>query len=72
MAFDTLKEALATPPVLAMPDPAKPFVIHCDASNHNIGAVLMQEYEGGLKPIAYSSHTLPHTVKSWPTYEQEL
>lgn len=40
-AFMTLKEALCSPPVLAMPDPSKGYVIHCDASDHNIGAVLM-------------------------------
>ena len=41
IAFNTLKAALASPPVLVTPDPNKPYVIHCDASDHNIGAVLM-------------------------------
>ena len=63
IAFTTLKDALSTPPVLATADPSKPYVIHCDASDHNIGAVLMQEHEDGLHPIAYSSHTLPDTLK---------
>ena len=71
-AFCTLKEALTTPPVLALPDTSKPYVIHCDASDHNIGAVLMQEHKDGLHPICYSSHTLPDTLKAWPPYEQEL
>lgn len=43
-AFNTLKKSLTTPPVLVTPDPSKPYIIHCDASDHNIGAVLMQEY----------------------------
>lgn len=32
----------------------------------------MQEYPSGLRPIAYSSHTLPATIKSLPPYDQEL
>jgi len=58
LAFTALKDALCTAPVLKLPDPNKSFVIHTDASDHAIGAVLMQEDETGLHPIEYFSRRL--------------
>ena len=41
-AFEELKKALMTPPVLIYPNPAKEYVLYTDASKHAWGAVLMQ------------------------------
>ena len=41
-AFETLKNALTTAPILAYPDMSKPFVLTCDASGTAIGYILGQ------------------------------
>ena len=67
-AFNQLKNALATTPVLALPDFTHPFVVETDASNLGIGAVLVQHG----RPIAYYSHGLPKSKVPRSAYEIEL
>ncbi|PNF29729.1 hypothetical protein B7P43_G12157 [Cryptotermes secundus] len=57
-AFQQLKEALATPPVLQIPDFSSEFSLVCDASEIAISAVLQQGSGESLAPIAYSSRLL--------------
>lgn len=57
-AFQDLKSALCEAPVLKLPDPSKPFIIHTDASDFAIGAVLMQEFDTGLHPVEFFSRRL--------------
>jgi hypothetical protein len=67
-AFDALKNALTSAPVLQLPDFDKPFIIDCNASGSGFGAVLHQ----GAGPLAFFSRAIaPHHAKL-AVYEREL
>jgi hypothetical protein len=70
-AFDHLKKALTTSPILAHPDFSKPFEIHTDASGVGIGAVLTQHQEGKERAIWYASRKLTTAESKWSTREVE-
>ena len=58
-AFQLLKDAMVSPPVLAYPNFQRSFVLHTDASKEGLGAVLEQEQEDShLHPVAYASRSL--------------
>jgi hypothetical protein len=71
-AFRRLKELLSSAPVLVVPDMDQPFVIHTDASDFAVGAMLEQNQGGGLQPIAYLSKKLNPAQCNYSTYEKEL
>ena len=71
-AFDALKAAIAAGPVLVLPDPKLPFVVHTDASGFATGAVLQQDQGHGLQPVAYLSKKMLDPETRYPVHEQEL
>lgn len=42
-AFQLLKQALTTVPVLRLPNFTQPFVVECDVSSEGIGAILLHD-----------------------------
>jgi hypothetical protein len=71
-AFNILREALTTEPLLQYPDFKRQFVLTTDASNDAIGAVLSQGPIGKDLPVAYASKTLNNAERNYPTIEKEL
>ena len=57
-AFNQLKQALITAPVLRRPDFSQPFEIHSDASGVAIGGCLIQREDNNPHPVAYFSRKL--------------
>ncbi|KAL0560862.1 hypothetical protein IC582_001276 [Cucumis melo] len=68
LAFESLKSAMSTIPVLALPDWSLPFMIETDASGSGLGAVLSQNGH----PIAFFSQKLSTRAQSKSIYEREL
>lgn len=66
-AFEALKSALTSAPVLAIPDFSKPFEIETDASDKGVGAVLMQAGH----PLAFLSKALGPRNHGLSIYEKE-
>lgn len=59
-------------PVLAFADPAKPYILHVDASLNGLGAVLNQEYPEGLRPVAFASCKLSGPEQRYPIHQLEF
>lgn len=67
-SFEALKAKLVSSPVLAYADFSKPFILEVDASFSGLGAVLSQEVEGVVKPVAYASRGLRPTERNMRNY----
>ena len=68
-AFDALKEALSTAPVLGYPDFSREFILEIDASLKELGAILSQQgKDGQIHVIAYASHSLCPSERSMHNY----
>ena len=68
-AFDALKEALCTAPVLGYPDFSREFILETDTSLKGLGTVLSQQQkDGSIRVIAYASQSLCPSERSMHNY----
>ena len=67
-AFEKLKEAVSVSPILRYYNLREKVTIQCDASQHGLGAVLLQ----GGQPVAYASRALTPTEENYAQIEKEL
>ncbi|KAK4387229.1 Transposon Ty3-G Gag-Pol polyprotein [Sesamum angolense] len=68
VAFNNLKRAMETDPVLALPDMSKPFTVEIDASDFALGGVLMLDNH----PVAFESRKLKDIERRYSVHEKEL
>ena len=61
-AFEMVKTKISIEAMLAHPDFSKPFEVHTDSSNYQLGGVISQ----GEKPIAFFSKKLNQAQKKYP------
>ncbi|KAK3569947.1 hypothetical protein QTP86_007632 [Hemibagrus guttatus] len=73
-AFQTLKQAFTTAPLLVHPDPELPFIVEVDASTTGVGAVLSQQQGNPRKlhPCAFFSRKLNPAEVNYDIGNREL
>ncbi|KAK7501952.1 hypothetical protein BaRGS_00006704, partial [Batillaria attramentaria] len=70
-ALRAIQRILASFPVLLIPDLSKEFIVRTDASNSGLGAVLLQDKEGLLHPVAFVSRKLLDRETRYSTIQRE-
>ena len=73
-AFEGLKHAFTTAPVLIHFDPKLPIVVETDGSDYAIAAILSQVTveDGDLHPVAFHSRTMQPAELNYEIYNKEL
>ena len=73
-AFEGLKLAMTSAPVLLMPDSMKPFRLECDSSDFATGAVLSQQSSEDDKwhPVAFYSRALSPVERNYEIHDKEM
>ncbi|CAM8921953.1 unnamed protein product [Rhodiola kirilowii] len=71
-AFEKLKKALVSAPIVQPPKWDLPFELMCDASDFAIGAVLGQRVDKRLHVVYYVSKVLDNAQSKYTTTEKEL
>ncbi|CAI5720554.1 unnamed protein product [Peronospora farinosa] len=72
-AFQAVKASLLHAPILAFPDPDRPFSVVCDASDFAFGSALLQtDDEGRERVIACEISPAESCRKNYPVHDKEL
>ena len=67
-----LLDLLARPPIMAYPRYDMPYVLHTDASQEGLGAVLYQRQDGKMRVIGYASRSLNAAEKNYHLHSGKL
>jgi transposase InsO family protein len=71
-SFATTKRMLSEAPLLVHFDPAKPIIVHTDASPYGLGSVLSHEHADGTeRPVSYASRSLAVSERNYGHVEKE-
>ena len=71
-AFEQIKKALVSAPILALFDVSRDTVLSVDASSYGLGAVLLQrQHSGDLQPVVYISRPMTPTEQCYAQIEKE-
>ena len=71
-AFNKLKTAMGTAPMLRMFDTKIPIELETDASDLAIGACLTQRHENRRHPVAYYSRKITQAEQNYNIHNKEL
>ena len=72
-AFQALKDAFTSSPVLIMPNPDKPYRVEVDASDYATGGILSQTGDDNQwHPVAYISKSLSEPQRNYDIHDKEL
>ena len=72
-AFESLKHAFTSAPILIHVDQDKPFILEADASDFALGSVLSQPKENGLLyPVAFHSRKFEAAEINYEIHDKEL
>ena len=63
---------MCTAPILQMPVDNKPFRVEANTSDYAIGAILSQQTDDKLHPIAYMSKALSEMQRNYEIYDKEM
>ena len=72
-AFDALKSAITSAPILTFPSKSGPFCLECNASNFATGAVLSQQQEDRLfHLIGFMLKSFSNTERNYQIHDKEM
>ncbi|KAL0185286.1 hypothetical protein M9458_002856, partial [Cirrhinus mrigala] len=70
--LERLVDMLTQPPVLAYPDFTRPFILHTDALQKGLEAVLYQNQDNKMRVIGYGSRTLTPAEQNYHLHSGKL
>ena len=72
-AFENLKSAFTSAPILTHWIPDKPIIVETDASDYALGAILSIQIDSGeIHPVAFHSRTFTAPELNYDTHDKEL